>query len=503
MGNFKKKVFIIVIALLIFCLLEYQYIIVKKYADQQLLYLTIATIILIIIEVLIIFHIINSEKMPIEKVFLYVAPMFCILMLIAIPIGNAHDEFVHYEREYGITEGQLVINNNVKIPRAIVQLFKVNEKTTASEVQTYLSSFANSKIQIDNNDKVSVNIYTDAVYHPIQFTNTVIGILFAKLFTNNALGIAYVGRIFNVIISIIILYYAIKKIPFAKNIVFLCSIIPISIECFSTLSSDGLTIAICYLFISYILKLAFDKDIILIRYKEVTRITLLATIIACCKIVYLPLIFLILIIPKEKYINKKDKIIKTLVVILIPMAINIIWLVTSMSILETRNGQPTEQIKNALHNPIGFLQMILYTIYNNIDRYILTGFGDKLEQTETVKITLVSIILFIISIFMTIADNTIKDRFSKKQKRIIRIILFIIVVLIFCSLYVQWTTKKSVEIQGIQGRYFLPIFPLIVMLLGDIKVKSEYSEKNMANIIAGTSLLTQSIVIMELVMTHL
>jgi uncharacterized membrane protein len=104
---------------------------------------------------------------------------------------------------------------------------------------------------------------------------------------------------------------------------------------------------------------------------------------------------------------------------------------------------------------------------------------------------------------MTIADNTIKDRFSKKQKRIIRIILFIIVVLIFCSLYVQWTTKKSVEIQGIQGRYFLPIFPLIVMLLGDIKVKSEYSEKNMANIIAGTSLLTQSIVIMELVMTHL
>ena len=51
--------------------------------------------------------------------------------------------------------------------------------------------------------------------------------------------------------------------------------------------------------------------------------------------------------------------------------------------------------------------------------------------------------------------------------------------LIFTSLFVQWTTCGSDSIAGIQGRYFIPILPLLMLLVGSqIKLKTEYDNKN-------------------------
>ena len=56
-----------------------------------------------------------------------------------------------------------------------------------------------------------------------------------------------------------------------------------------------------------------------------------------------------------------------------------------------------------------------------------------------------------------------------------------VIALIFVSLYIQWTKPDSQGIDGIQGRYFIPLLPAAGLLIGSIvKNKSEYNEINMA-----------------------
>ena len=99
--------------------------------------------------------------------------------------------------------------------------------------------------------------------------------------------------------------------------------------------------------------------------------------------------------------------------------------------------------------------------------------------------------------------KSIKKKFSNKQKIVLGIVVIMIIGLIFCSLYVQWTQIESPEIQGVQGRYFIPIMPILLLLLGDIKVKSEYSSNRLTKMICLYSLIFLIYTMFSLIISHL
>ena len=53
------------------------------------------------------------------------------------------------------------------------------------------------------------------------------------------------------------------------------------------------------------------------------------------------------------------------------------------------------------------------------------------------------------------------------------------IILISTSLYIQWTTYKSLIIDGIQGRYFIPFMPLLLFIMNKkFNVKCTFNEIN-------------------------
>ena len=103
-----------------------------------------------------------------------------------------------------------------------------------------------------------------------------------------------------------------------------------------------------------------------------------------------------------------------------------------------------------------------------------------------------------------VTDETLRNKFSGWQKFVIFITFLIIFGLIFTSLYVQWTTIGSESILGVQGRYFIPILPLLMLLIGnDIKIKSGYNDKSVLKAFAITGLLINIIVILTIIINHL
>ena len=56
-------------------------------------------------------------------------------------------------------------------------------------------------------------------------------------------------------------------------------------------------------------------------------------------------------------------------------------------------------------------------------------------------------------------------------KKIFGFIAFSVIILIFTSLYVQWTPFRNPVINGVQGRYFIPILLIILLVLKPNKIK--------------------------------
>lgn len=463
--------------------------------------LTILTILIYVIAT-----IIKKYNLKIENIFLLIAPIICIFFMITMPTFKNHDEYYHWLKAYEVSEGHLMtpIENGIQgsmMPKQVAEVLPKDWTT-----MDYREVKERLKIQINEDDKEVLNPETAAVYSFVQYVPQATGIAIARLFTNNAYIITYAGRMLNMIVAIAILYFAIKIIPFGKKMLLIPAMIPIAIEGFTSLSPDAITISMAFLYIAYILHLAFDKKVEKIKLKDKIALLIMSIIIALCKIVYIPLVGLLLIIPKEKFKDNKNKIINFIVIAGIAVVINLIWLAISSRYLSTfREGDSKIQVLLALQNPIQFIQQFLYTLNINSGNYILSLFGSDLGWGELVKInTIVPYCLLGIYVFTAITDNKLKNRFEVYQIIWISLVVLAIIALVFASLYVQWTTIGNESIIGVQGRYFLPIIPLIMLLLGNcIKVKSTYNEKNI-NKFVGISILTLNLyTISQILIVHL
>ena len=343
-----------------------------------------------------------------------------------------------------------------------------------------------------------------ATYCFVQYIPEVTGILIGRLVTQTPILIAYITRFINMIFCITIIYFAIKIIPFGKNILLIFSILPIVMEGFSIISPDGITIAICALYIAYTLYISFDKNK-KCGTKETVILTIIGAIVSLCKIVYMPLIFLCLIIPKDKFKDKRERIIS--IILGVGVILNLIWLVFgSVILLNTNTNTYIGSSKNGtilklatiLNNPFLYIQKIFYTIVTKGHQYFLSLFGGQFEGIE-----IIPYITCGIALLATITDEKLKVSFKKYQKIIIFLIVLVITALIFTSLYIQWSDNELDYIDGVQGRYFLPILPLILILLAGIKLKSNYTNTGITKLICISGIIIQIYTIVAVMAVHI
>lgn len=468
----------------------------------------ITTLSLMIIGVFIIATIIYYKKdIKIENLFLMIVPFVCLFFLITMPTFKNHDEYYHWLKAYEVSEGHWVtpIKDGVQgsmMPDSVANVCPKDWTTmTYQDVQEKL------KIPLEKEKQGILNPETAAVYSCVQYAPQAIGIALARVVTNNTYLITYAGRIVNMIVAVLLLYFAIKIMPFGKKLLLIPAMIPIAIEGFTSLSPDAMTISMSFLYIAYILQLAFGKKE-KIKMKERVILLVMSVIIALCKIVYIPLVGLILIIPKEKFEKQtnQNKIFHFCIIAGIAVLINLVWLGYSSRYLATfREGDSKVQVLLAIQNPIQYLQMLLYTINLNGSSYLMSLFGSDLGWGEFVKLyAMVPYSLLAIYLFTAVTEETLKNKLKTYQKVWIALVVLAVVGLIFTSLYVQWTTVGKESIAGVQGRYFLPILPLIMLLLGSIlKVKTSYQTENINKMVAISTLVLQIYTIAQIIIIHL
>lgn len=360
-----------------------------------------------------------KEKIKInipEIIFILFGLIFGIILLFVTPRYEVPDEGGHYTRAIEVSNGQFY--NNPQKPRPN---FKVNNISGYSPVM-YIFSGIGLKLTSGFNEQ-------------IQF---------------------YTGRFCNLLIWVTLIALAIHITPVFKWQFFIIALLPMSIYEGMSFSADSFSNAFCFLFFAYIFKLIYEKDTFSIK-KDLPILTLLTIIGALCKGIIFPLL-LVPFIP-----IKKHKLTIFLFLLLISISISLSWS-THNFIAIRHNINPELNKYFILHYPHLFIQKVINTcVYhiNDWSRQLIGVLGLITIQLDRIIYNL-TIIIFICSFIF------IPEKYDiKLEHKIVGTLAFIIYVFLTNTLlYYTWTPIDSKYIEGIQGRYFISVTPLIFILLG-------------------------------------
>lgn len=447
------------------------------------------------------------KKISINKTFLIVTIMLGLFYVFAIPIYRGHDEHAHFYRAYEISQG--IFNTKIEDEESVTKIPKAFEETTpegeACNMIYYRDVIDFLDVDINEDETMTVNASYMAVYSPIPYIPQALTIGILNIFTDNVAIIFYGARIVNLLVSVFLLYFAMKLIPFGKKLIFLITILPTTMVQISSLSPDALTLTSSILFVAYVLKLWYEKK--KITKKEVSKLTILGIVVALCKIVYIPFVFLVFILPKKNYKNRKSYILSVITMIVIPILINFIWLAianTHLSLID--NNKSSVQTANILINIPEYIRTVAYTLQYSMDKTLtaLFGGGYITHNTNAVGNGFITVIpMILLFVFEILFDEKLKINLEMKAKVIISIISLAIIGLIFTSLYVQWSPLKWFFVDGIQGRYFLQLLLLLTILLAQNNLVKQKGNINLKSIITYTGIILNMVILMEIVLKYI
>lgn len=407
----------------------------------------------------------NKKNWKIENIFLIIAIPIGLLYLVLIPVGLVPDEKSHLARSYEVASGYLISEINEDGFGGRNLPIEISDSIANSSDFKYKELLEN--LNSKDSGELKFQVFTNtSLYSFVSYIPQAIGILIGKILGATVLVTAYLGRLTNFICWLTLIYFSIKKIPFLKKYILFIALLPITMQQAASLSSDSLTISSAILLFSYIMHLTYQRQVKL-NYKDYIIVSILSIVISLSKIVYLPLCLLTFLIPSDLFNGKKDKFIKIAILAIIVISINLFWLsIASRFLIEFQDGVNTPlQVKYVLSNPIIYVQTIFNSLVQNGSFYLFTMLGKGLESFN---IDLAYIYVFMTLIILSIITNNYRKvnfKINIIDKFIIIFITFSIIMLIFTSLYVQWTPLANKVINGVQGRYFLPILIMLPFML--------------------------------------
>lgn len=405
------------------------------------------------------------RKICIHKKFLIISLFLCLLYTFGSPVFTQSDESFHFIRAYQVAEGHLLspVDNNGNsydyFPKSIYKTL-YDDDDYYPEYKNYDDYFKESKIPLDKNTVEKKDVRASN-YVFLNYFPHAIGIKLGILLNLSPYFIALLGRISNMLICIILISLGIKIIPVCKKIFFILFLSPSILSYISSLSADGIVIAINFLFISLVVKYIYEKP--KLNYLNYLLFLLLIAFVSTCKAAYLPIIGIIILLPYECFKNKKNKWLFTLSLVFFGIFFSLLWM--NLGNVNISDIQGYEGISKYTH----FVYIFVNTFMQNTVSYVENIFaGDYMYQCQLKPYTIIPIaylFLFLISIFSE--DSDLKVRFI--EKIIVLIIAFLVIVLIAYALFTANTAVGEIVINGIQGRYFVPVVLLFVFFVGTKK----------------------------------
>ncbi|WP_026667966.1 DUF2142 domain-containing protein [Butyrivibrio sp. AE2005] len=315
-------------------------------------------------------------------------------------------------------------------------------------------------------DKIDEKIY---IYEGSQMINLImyffsaIGIVLGRMVGAGFLQIFYLGRLFNLVIYAMLSSLAIRIIPKNKELLFIIATMPICLQQGMSYSYDSMLNGLSFLFIAYVLYVY--ETTVCVGWEQIFYIGVLSCLLTPIKIIYGVLLLFTLIIPVNKFKNKRDRIIKYGVIV--AMNIGILLLTDVYAIIAKAkgyvlNGYRTYTIHDLFDKPIYFIHFFSVSFANSFIEWGKSAIGSMLSGCTLLVPEWMILGYAIALLLMLIYEDGYRLNLTQRHVIFFTVLLGVLGIMVAGF---AWTVFGKEYIEGIQGRYFVPfLLPGLILL---------------------------------------
>ena len=395
--------------------------------------------------------------------------VFGSLLLFAIPPFQIPDEHQHFGRSYSVSEGYL-FHTSVDLPAGFQRLmdltkgiaFHPDKKIHLNELMTYW----NHPMLLGQ--RINIELPSSSVFTPVPYLFSAAGLFVGRLVDGSPLITFYVGRLLNLAIWTLLSYAAVRITPVCKWLFVLLLLAPMSLSQAGSYSADSLTNAVCFLWIGLCLMLARSDE----KPLSLGRIVLLfgvGWLLPLLKPPYTFLAALVFLIPGNKF-GSRQKYFTAIAVLLV--GAGVLFVVSSninRDYYFSKSPYPgidrDAQIALVIENPVAYLKTLIDTLFYYRLVFLTISYIGILGWLDTSLPGYVYWTYPLMIMIVALTETYRVFHLSLRHRILLVSTGLITTVVVATGQYVTWTPVGSPVIWGIQGRYFVPIIPVLLVAL--------------------------------------
>ncbi len=431
-------------------------------------------------------------NLSVENMFLIIGLAFGTLFVFINAPFQANDEDRHFYRAYA--NASLKLLPIQQDSAAGNQIGTVYPKSVIFVAQSFQGiPFSNGrKISMQNlftpmkevslnSDDTTFYMYPYSHMSFIPYIPHSVGIAAGKLIDSNPLWLLWFGRLAGMLAFVLIVYYAIRITPILKPVFFLAALTPMSLYQAASITYDSLSTATTFLLLALFLKYALDP-VQKIGWREMAVILTVAFVQRFSKDGYILVPFMFLMIPSAKMEKKWFLWLGLGIFVLLFFLPDWTWGKIVARLNFRPNGEKPFQndfrfdrsmnIDYYMNNPGEFISNIFANLMfwkSDWTGGVFGKFGYSYTVMPKALYIIHGLVLIMVAFFCGDRNYTIKTR----DKVLAGAIVLASFALIVVGFYVGGSPVGAVRIFGMQGRYFVPFLPLILMLFYNKSLSGE------------------------------
>ena len=396
----------------------------------------------------------------------------------------------HFFRTYQLATGQITPshdNNTVGgwVPNSFHQL---QETFTPYRYNAYhkmehevLDSV--KEIELNEQEKVYMHFPNTGVYSPVSYIPQTIAMRIGLWLKMKPINIYYLVRVFSFLCWFGMIVLTFRFLPIKKLLFGVLVLLPMSLFINTSFSADMMINGMSWLYLALVLNLALTERKLTVKYG--ISLIILIILIGLAKLVYIPIVAVLLIVPFIKFGGKLRMLFFVLISILLGFGSASLW----KSKIDTfyysyfeynsayrdnvtlgYKSDVNKQIEYIKLNKLNTIKIFSNSFFRDLDDLLYGYIGNIGWNRFQFPLWFILFSYGIILLF-TFSYNTDEYFLSIKQKIILLGIATVLIFLVILSQYLIWVPVGHNEVWNISSRYFFPVFPMLFLTLSFKVVK--------------------------------
>ena len=413
------------------------------------------------------------RRCRIEKVFVFTILCLGVIYNFVLTPYMTPDESYHIDMSYRHSNTLLGIESAGENKCYKRQDDTELEFTSSPSLENYKIIYDGLFSMAENDTLVEAEATSTTEAPMIIYLPAVLGMTLARLLHLGTVPMLLLGRWFSLLGFTILTYFGMKKLPFGKTALFLLAVLPMNLQQCTSFSYDAVITGVSFLYICWCVSLAFGEK--QVKATDMLGLGILGIILVYGKSgVYLPLALLIFLIPAARFGGKRVRNLCVLGLFLLPVlcflnqnTATVSYIATTTEATATVGSSTTAgyTIGYFLSQPLELVRMLANTLSDKIAFYLESLVGQKMGWVEIDISEVISMLFWLLLILASLKTKEEPMYIRTGQKWWIVFVCAVCAGLILAGMLLTWTPRGYVSIEGVQGRYFIPLMPALLLVL--------------------------------------